>query len=80
MSTTFTIPTELEKKIAGRAATQGKNVEQFALEALERAADPPSLRDMFANVREEKTRGVSDEEPDVITESAVKEVRTQHRS
>ena len=62
MSTTITIPTELEEKIAGRAATQGKDVEQFALEALERAADTPSLRDLFADVREEmRASGVSEE-------------------
>ena len=53
MSTTITIPTELEKKIAGRAAAHGKDIEQFALEALERAAESPSLRELFADVREQ---------------------------
>ncbi len=81
MSTTITIPTELEKKIAGRAAAQGKDVEQFALEALERAADTPSLRDLFADVREEiRASGVSEEELDARVESAVKEVRKQRRA
>jgi len=81
MSTTITIPTELEKKIAGRAAAQGKDVEQFALEALERAADAPSIRDLFADVREEiRASGVSEEELDARVESAVKEVRKQRRA
>jgi hypothetical protein len=81
MSTTITIPTELEKKIAGRAAAQGKDVEQFALEALERAADNPSLRDLFADVRTELTDGaVSEEELDATIEFAVNEVRKQRRA
>ena len=81
MSTTITIPTELEKKIAGRAAAQGKDVEQFALEALERAADTPSLRDLFADVREEiRVSGISEEELDARVESAVKEVRKRRRA
>jgi hypothetical protein len=33
-STTITIPTDLEKRIARRAATEGKDVEQFVLEKL----------------------------------------------
>lgn len=81
MSTTITIPTELEEKIAERAASQGKEVEQFALEALERAAGTPSLRDLFADVREEmRTSGVSEEELDAKVDSAVKEVRKHRRA
>lgn len=81
MSTTITIPTELEEKIAERAAEQGKDVEQFALEALERAAGTPSLRELFADVRGEiRANGVSEEELDARIESAVKEVRKQRRA
>ncbi|MGH9930201.1 MAG: hypothetical protein ACREA9_13395 [Pyrinomonadaceae bacterium] len=81
MSTTITIPTELEKKIAGRAAAQGKDLEQFALEALERAADTPLLRELFADVREQiRASGVSDEDLDIKLESAVKEVRNERRA
>jgi hypothetical protein len=81
MSTTITIPTELEEKIAGRAAAQGKDVEQFALEVLERAAEAPTLRELFADVRGEiRASGVSEEELDSRIESAVKEVRTQRRA
>ena len=81
MSAKITIPTELEKKIAGRAASQGKDVEQFALEVLERTADTPSLRELFADVREQiHSTGMPDDELDVRIESAVKEVRDQQRA
>jgi hypothetical protein len=80
MSTTITIPTELEKRIAGRAASQGKDVEEFALEALSRAVDTPSLRELFADVREQaRADNVPEEELDTRIESAVKEVRKQRR-
>ncbi len=39
MSTTITIPAKLERKIAGRAAAQGKDFEQFTLETLEQTFD-----------------------------------------
>lgn len=81
MSTTITIPTELERKLAGRAASQGKEVEEFALEALSRAVETPSLRELFADVRQEiRTSGVSQAELDAQIESAVNEVRKQHRA
>ena len=81
MSTTITIPPELEEKIAGRAASQGKAVEQFVLEALERAAETPSLRELFADVREEiRDTGVPEEELDARIESAVEEIRKHRRA
>ena len=81
MSTTITIPTELEEKIAGRAAKQGQDVEQFALEALSRAVETSSLRELFADVREEMSAsGLREEELDASIESAVNEVRKQRRA
>lgn len=81
MSTTITIPTELEKRIAGRAATEGKDVEQFALETLSRAVEAPSLRELFADVREQvRARHPSEEELDTQIETAVNEVRKQRRA
>lgn len=81
MSTTITIPTELEKRIAGRAASEGKDVEEFALEALSRAVDTPSLRELFADVRAQvRAIDVSDEELDTQIETAVKQVRKQRRA
>ena len=81
MSTTITLPTELEKKIADRAASQGKDVEEFALEALSRAVDTSSLRELFADVRQQaRTSHVSEEELDLRIETAVKEIRKQRRA
>ena len=40
MSVTITIPADLEQRIAGVAAAQGKNVQQIAIEALEMIFDP----------------------------------------
>ena len=81
MSTTITLPADLEKKIAGRAAAPGKDIEQFALEALERAAESPSLRELFADVRGQiRAQDVADEDLDIRLESAVKEVRNQSRA
>ena len=81
MSTSITIPTDLEEKIAERAAEQGKDVEQFALEALARAVENPSLRELFAEVREDmRANPVSEGELDVRIETAVKEVRKQRRA
>ena len=80
MSATITIPTELEQKIAGRAAAQGKNVEQFALEALERAAELPSVRELLAEVYQDiDESGLTSDELDAKIEAAVREIRTKRR-
>jgi predicted DNA-binding protein len=39
MSATITIPADLEQRIAGRAAAQGKEFEQVAVEMLEMTLD-----------------------------------------
>lgn len=81
MSTSITIPTELEEKLAERAAEQGKNVEQFALEALARAVETPSMRDLFSDVRRQiRTAAIPEEDVDAGIETAVKEVRKQRRA
>lgn len=80
MSTSITIPTELEAKMTERAAAQGKNVEQFALEALARAVETPSLRELFSDVRKQIRTGVTEEEVDANIETAVKEARKQRRA
>ena len=81
MSTTITIPTELEEKIAGRAAAEGKAVEEFALEALAHAAETPLLRELFAYVREQVQQSrLSEEEIDARIEAAVGEVRNRRHA
>ena len=81
MSTTITIPTDLEKKIAGRAATEGKDVQQFALETLSRAVETASVRELFGDVREQvRASHMSEEDLDTRIETAVKEVRNQRHA
>lgn len=81
MNATITIPHELERKLAGLAAAQGKGVEQFTLEALERVAEMPSLRDLFADVREQiKASGTTEEELTTQFDSVVAEVRKGRRA
>lgn len=54
---------------------------QFAIEVLERAVQTPSLRELFADVRDQtRTSGVTAEELDTRIENAVKEVRKQRRA
>jgi hypothetical protein len=76
MSETITIPPDLERELSRRAAASGKGVKEYALEVLRRDAELPDLRELFADVREQiSVSGVSDDELDVQTEEAVKEVR-----
>ncbi len=81
MSTTITIPTELEERIAERAAAQGKDMKEFALEALERAAETPSLRELFADVRAQvHESGLSEKEIDARIQASVNEVRERRHA
>lgn len=80
MSTIITIPTELETRIAARAAAKGVSVEEYACEILARDIDAPSLRELFAPVREQiRSEGTSSEELAAQIETAVSEVRERRR-
>ncbi len=80
MSVTITIPTELEVKIAERAAARGVTLEEYARTVLERAVEMPTLRDLFAPMREQiKTSGTTDEELTAQIEEALTEVRKRRR-
>ena len=71
---------EIEAKIAQRAAAKGVTLEEYAREALERDAEMPTLRELFAPVREQiKIAGVTDEDLTAQIEEAVAEVRTRPR-
>ena len=48
MTVTITIPAELEAKIAERAAARGISLGEDAREVLERDAEMPTLRELFA--------------------------------
>jgi hypothetical protein len=80
MTVTITIPAELEAKIAERAAKKGVTLEEYAREVLERDVEMPTLRDLFAPVREQiRVAGVTDEELTDQIEDAVADVRTRPR-
>lgn len=80
MSTTITIPTELEARIAARAAAKGLSVEEYACEVLTRDIDAPSLRELFAPVRDQiRSEGTSSEELENQIETALAQVRERRR-
>ena len=80
MSVTISIPSELEAKIAKRAAAKGVSLGEYAREVLERDAEMPALRELFAPVREEiKAAGATDAELTAQIEDAVAEVRSRRR-
>ncbi|HMV51907.1 MAG TPA: hypothetical protein PLD20_08385 [Blastocatellia bacterium] len=62
MSLTITIPSGLEHRIAGRAAAQGKLLEQVAVEMLEMTLDQledyEATEDSLAQVRAGQTRPI----------------------
>jgi hypothetical protein len=81
MTVTITIPAELEAKIAERAAAQGVSLCEYAREVLERDAEMPTLRELFAPVREQiKASGTTDAELTSQIEAAVDEVRKRRRA
>ncbi len=80
MSATITLPTELEQILARKAAAEGLDVEQFAVDALRRVAEMPTIGELFADVRAEfEASGMTDEELAQEIETAVAEVRARRR-
>lgn len=69
MSTTINIPTDLEQKIARRAASRGLPVEEYVREVLRRDAEAPSLDEILAPVREQfAASGMTEEQLDALVE------------
>jgi hypothetical protein len=81
MSVTITLSSELEEKISRRAAARGLPLEEYAREVLRRDVEQPTLRELFASVREQiETTGITDEALSTQIEGAVSEVRTRRRA
>ena len=53
MSATITLPIELANLLTKKAATQGVNVEQFALDVLRRVAEMPTSSELLADAHAE---------------------------
>lgn len=65
MSATITLPAELENLLGRKAAIEGINVEQFALNTLRRAAELPAISEFFAETGTAlEANGTHDEAPD----------------
>jgi hypothetical protein len=80
MGLTITIPPELGEKLSKRATARGVPLGEYAREVLERDATMPTLREVFAPVREQiEEEGVTEEELTAQVEEAVSEVRARRR-
>jgi hypothetical protein len=80
MGLTITIPAELGEKLSKRAIARGLPLEEYAREVLERDATIPTLREVFAPVREQiEESGVTDEELTGQIQEAISEVRARQR-
>ena len=80
MTITLPIDTELAGLLTKKAATQGVNVEQFAVDVLSRAARRPTISEVFADVRAEfEASRMTEEELGHLIEQALSEVRAKRR-
>lgn len=78
MNMTITLPLDakLADLLAKQVARQGVNVEQFALDALRRAAEMPTISELFAAVGAAfEASGRTDEELQHDIKQALAEVR-----
>ena len=67
MSLTITLPTELEVKIKEAAARNGRDAEEYLIEAIEQALTRPSLDEILAPVRQQfAASGLTEEELSVL--------------
>ena len=83
MSATITLPVELESLLAKKAAAQGVNVEQFAIDALRRVAERPTISELLADDRAEfAANGRTEEElqPNIESKPAGRPVPKVRRS
>jgi len=83
MSTAITLPidTELASLLAKKAAAEGVNVEKFALDALRRVAEMPTISELFSEVGAAfEASGRTDEELQHDIEQALAEVRAERRA
>lgn len=73
---TLPIDSEIAGWLAKKAAVQGVNIEQVAIETLRRQARRPSINEVFADVQAEfEASGMTDEELGQVVEQALAEVR-----
>ncbi|NOT64361.1 MAG: hypothetical protein HOP19_29435 [Acidobacteria bacterium] len=77
---TITLPTDLAQSATAKAQAMGQQMEGYILHLLQKDAELPTLRDLFADVRADiQARGISDEELAQDIDAAVAEVRARRR-
>ncbi|MGE0131299.1 MAG: hypothetical protein AB7U82_24725 [Blastocatellales bacterium] len=57
MSATITLPAELEQALARKAAAEGVDVERFAVDALRRVAEMPTISELFDDAQGKEEKG-----------------------
>jgi hypothetical protein len=77
---TITLPSELEHALAAKAQANGQQMERYDLYVLQKDAELPTLRDLFADVRADiQASGITDEELAQDIDAAVAEVKASRR-
>ena len=78
---TITLPPELEQAVAAKAQACGQRLEGYIRHVLQKDAELPALRELFADVRADiQARGITDEELAQDIDAAVAEVRARRRA
>jgi len=78
---TITLPSELAQAVSAKAMASGKRLEDYLIQVIQKDAELPSLRDLFAEVRADiQARGITDEELEQDIDAAVAEVRARRRA
>jgi hypothetical protein len=73
---TITLPAELERAISAKASANGQKLEDYLLQIIQKDAERPSLREIFADVHAYiEARGITDEELEADINAALAEVR-----
>lgn len=72
---TLTLPPELERSISAKAPASGEKLEDYLLQLIQKDAERPSLREIFADVHADfEARGITEEELEADINVAVAEV------
>ena len=78
---TLEIPIETQAKLEVRATKRGQDVQAYILSLIRREVDSPTLRELFAPVREQiQESGETDEELETELVTAVSEMRRRRRA
>lgn len=78
---TLTLPPQLERSISAKASANGQKLEEYLLQIIQKDAERPSLREIFAEVHADiEARGITEEELEADINAAVAEVRARRRA